>query len=162
MTILRLITNIVNDSAIKIIRELGIEGGCNVQFALHPETSEYYLIEVNPRVTPTRSAKLPRESYWTETRARRRFPTESISSRRRTDFLFNAYHLLRAGTGRTESTRVPCLLYLYIFPAVYWLLWFPERKKDRNANGSGGNRGEEPGGNGRKGESEREIGRAHV
>ncbi|MGX8705404.1 MAG: carbamoyl-phosphate synthase large subunit, partial [bacterium] len=32
-------------------RELKIEGGCNVQFALHPETSEYYLIEVNPRVS---------------------------------------------------------------------------------------------------------------
>ena len=41
----------LNDSAIKIIRELQIEGGCNVQFALHPETSEYYLIEVNPRVS---------------------------------------------------------------------------------------------------------------
>ena len=41
----------LNDSAIKIIRELGIEGGCNVQFALHPETSEYFLIEVNPRVS---------------------------------------------------------------------------------------------------------------
>ena len=41
----------LNDSAIRIIRELKIEGGCNVQFALHPETSEYYLIEVNPRVS---------------------------------------------------------------------------------------------------------------
>ena len=41
----------LNDSAIKIIRELKIEGGCNVQFALHPHTSEYYLIEVNPRVS---------------------------------------------------------------------------------------------------------------
>ena len=41
----------LNDSAIRIIRELRIEGGCNVQFALHPETSEYYLIEVNPRVS---------------------------------------------------------------------------------------------------------------
>ncbi len=41
----------LNDSAIKIIRELKIEGGCNVQFALHPETDEYYLIEVNPRVS---------------------------------------------------------------------------------------------------------------
>ena len=41
----------LNDSALKIIRELKIEGGCNVQFALHPETSEYYLIEVNPRVS---------------------------------------------------------------------------------------------------------------
>ena len=41
----------LNDSAIKIIRELKIEGGCNVQFALNPNTSEYYLIEVNPRVS---------------------------------------------------------------------------------------------------------------
>ena len=41
----------LNDSAIKLIRELKIEGGCNVQFALHPQTSEYYLIEVNPRVS---------------------------------------------------------------------------------------------------------------
>ncbi len=41
----------LNDSAIKIIRELKIEGGCNVQFALDPESSKYYLIEVNPRVS---------------------------------------------------------------------------------------------------------------
>ena len=41
----------LNDSAIKIIRELKIAGGCNVQFALNPENSEYYLIEVNPRVS---------------------------------------------------------------------------------------------------------------
>ncbi|MBO4870232.1 MAG: carbamoyl-phosphate synthase large subunit, partial [Clostridia bacterium] len=41
----------LNDSAIKIIKELKIAGGCNVQFALHPETSEYFLIEVNPRVS---------------------------------------------------------------------------------------------------------------
>ncbi len=41
----------LNDSAIKIIRELKISGGCNVQFALNPETSEYFLIEVNPRVS---------------------------------------------------------------------------------------------------------------
>ncbi|MBQ7160702.1 MAG: carbamoyl-phosphate synthase large subunit [Clostridia bacterium] len=41
----------LNDSAIKIIRELKIAGGCNVQFALDPNSSEYYLIEVNPRVS---------------------------------------------------------------------------------------------------------------
>ena len=41
----------LNDSAIKIIRELKISGGCNVQFALHPTSGEYYLIEVNPRVS---------------------------------------------------------------------------------------------------------------
>ena len=41
----------LNDSAIKIIRELKIAGGCNVQFALNPKSHEYYLIEVNPRVS---------------------------------------------------------------------------------------------------------------
>ena len=41
----------LNNSAIKIIRELKIEGGCNVQFALHPTSGKYYLIEVNPRVS---------------------------------------------------------------------------------------------------------------
>ena len=38
-------------SALKIIRELKIEGGCNVQFALDPQSFTYYLIEVNPRVS---------------------------------------------------------------------------------------------------------------
>ncbi len=41
----------LNDSAIKLIRALKIAGGCNVQYALNPTTSEYYLIEVNPRVS---------------------------------------------------------------------------------------------------------------
>ena len=41
----------LNDSAIKLIKELKIAGGCNVQFALNPHSSEYYLIEVNPRVS---------------------------------------------------------------------------------------------------------------
>ena len=41
----------LNDSAIKIIKELKIAGGCNVQFALDPHSSNYYLIEVNPRVS---------------------------------------------------------------------------------------------------------------
>ncbi|MCI8511154.1 MAG: carbamoyl-phosphate synthase large subunit, partial [Lachnospiraceae bacterium] len=38
-------------SALRIITELGITGGCNVQFALHPESFEYCVIEVNPRVS---------------------------------------------------------------------------------------------------------------
>ena len=41
----------LNDSAIKIIKELRIAGGCNVQFALAPKGKEYFLIEVNPRVS---------------------------------------------------------------------------------------------------------------
>ena len=41
----------LRDSALKIIRALKIEGGCNVQFALDPNSFQYYLIEVNPRVS---------------------------------------------------------------------------------------------------------------
>lgn len=41
----------LRNSALKIIRALGIEGGCNVQFALDPCSFRYYLIEVNPRVS---------------------------------------------------------------------------------------------------------------
>ena len=41
----------LRNSALKIIRALKIEGGCNVQFALDPNSFQYYLIEVNPRVS---------------------------------------------------------------------------------------------------------------
>ena len=41
----------LRDSALKIIRALKIEGGCNIQFALDPVSFQYYLIEVNPRVS---------------------------------------------------------------------------------------------------------------
>ena len=41
----------LRSSALRIIRALGIEGGCNIQFALDPTSSNYYVIEVNPRVS---------------------------------------------------------------------------------------------------------------
>lgn len=41
----------LRNSAIKIIRSLKVEGGCNVQYALNPENGEYIVIEVNPRVS---------------------------------------------------------------------------------------------------------------
>ncbi len=43
--------HMLRDSALKIIRALEIEGGCNVQFALDPCSFQYYVIEVNPRVS---------------------------------------------------------------------------------------------------------------
>lgn len=42
---------LLRDSSLKIIRALGIEGGCNVQLALDPNSFNYYIIEVNPRVS---------------------------------------------------------------------------------------------------------------
>ncbi|MBE6818312.1 MAG: carbamoyl-phosphate synthase large subunit [Ruminococcaceae bacterium] len=43
--------HMLRDSALRIIRALKIEGGCNVQFALDPLSFDYYVIEVNPRVS---------------------------------------------------------------------------------------------------------------
>ena len=43
--------HLLRDSALRIIRALKIEGGCNVQFALDPQSFQYYVIEVNPRVS---------------------------------------------------------------------------------------------------------------
>ena len=43
--------HMLRDSALKLIRALNIQGGCNVQFALDPNSFQYYLIEVNPRVS---------------------------------------------------------------------------------------------------------------
>jgi carbamoyl-phosphate synthase large subunit len=41
----------LRDVSIKVIRELKIIGGCNIQFALNPDSNKYYIIEVNPRVS---------------------------------------------------------------------------------------------------------------
>ena len=43
--------HMLRDSALRIIRALGVEGGCNCQFALDPQSFNYYVIEVNPRVS---------------------------------------------------------------------------------------------------------------
>lgn len=43
--------NMLRDVSLKIIRALKIEGGCNVQIALNPKSFDYYIIEVNPRVS---------------------------------------------------------------------------------------------------------------
>ncbi len=41
----------LEDASLRIVESLGIEGGCNCQFAYDPKTSDYYVIEVNPRVS---------------------------------------------------------------------------------------------------------------
>lgn len=41
----------LRDASLKIIRALNIQGGCNIQFAVNPDTGEYKVIEVNPRVS---------------------------------------------------------------------------------------------------------------
>ncbi len=44
-------TSMLRDVSLSVVRRLGIEGGCNVQLALDPHSFDYYIIEVNPRVS---------------------------------------------------------------------------------------------------------------
>ena len=74
-------------SALNIITELGITGGCNVQYALHPESFEYCVIEVNPRVSRSsalasklpviRSPRLQPRSHWVTHWMRSRTPSQA-------------------------------------------------------------------------------------
>src|SRR5699024_8434639 len=41
----------LRNASLKVIRSLDIKGGCNIQFALDPNSNQYYIIEVNPRVS---------------------------------------------------------------------------------------------------------------
>ena len=43
--------HLLRNASLNVIRALGVQGGCNIQFALHPERSEYAIIEVNPRLS---------------------------------------------------------------------------------------------------------------
>ncbi len=43
--------HMLRSASLNVIRALGVEGGCNIQFALHPNRSEYTIIEVNPRLS---------------------------------------------------------------------------------------------------------------
>ena len=68
-------------SALKIIDELGITGGCNVQFALHPTSFEYIVIEVNPRVSRSSAldycvVKIPRLPFDKFIKAKRTLTTQ--------------------------------------------------------------------------------------
>lgn len=43
--------HMLRNASLNVIRALGVQGGCNIQFALHPDRSEYAIIEVNPRLS---------------------------------------------------------------------------------------------------------------
>jgi len=89
-------------SAIRIIRALGIEGGCNVQFALDPLSSTYYVIEVNPRVS--RSSALASKATG--------YPIARVAAKvavgRRLDEIRNEV------TGRTFAAFEPALDYCVV------------------------------------------------
>ena len=92
----------LRSSALRIIRALGIEGGCNVQYALSPTSSEYAVIEVNPRVS--RSSALASKATG--------YPIARIAAKiaigKRLDELTNAV------TGKTTAAFEPALDYCVV------------------------------------------------
>ncbi|MFC1958166.1 carbamoyl-phosphate synthase large subunit [Chloroflexota bacterium] len=89
-------------ASLKIIRALGIEGGCNVQYALDPYSSNYYVIEVNPRVS--RSSALASKATG--------YPIARVAAKiaigKRLDEIPNAV------TGKTMASFEPALDYLVV------------------------------------------------
>jgi carbamoyl-phosphate synthase, large subunit len=89
-------------ASLKIIRELGIEGGCNVQYALDPNSERYYVIEVNPRVS--RSSALASKATG--------YPIARVASKiavgKRLDEIPNAV------TGKTMAAFEPALDYIVV------------------------------------------------
>ncbi len=72
--------DMLRNSALRIIRALKIAGGCNIQFALDPESFDYYLIEVNPRVSRS-SALASKASGYPSPALRRRSRSVCISTK---------------------------------------------------------------------------------
>ena len=68
-------------ASINVIRALNVQGGCNIQFALHPDRPEYQIIEVNPRVSRQFGAGVAKRPAIRSPRSRRR----SRSARRSTE-----------------------------------------------------------------------------
>ena len=92
-------------SALKIITELGIEGGCNVQFALNPDSFEYAVIEVNPRVS--RSSALASKATG--------YPIAKIAAKIAVGYGLD--ELTNAVTGKTVACFEPTLDYIVVkFP----------------------------------------------
>jgi carbamoyl-phosphate synthase large subunit len=89
-------------ASLKIIRALGIEGGCNVQYALDPQSENYFVIEVNPRVS--RSSALASKATG--------YPIARVSSKiavgKRLDEIPNAV------TGKTMASFEPALDYVVV------------------------------------------------
>ena len=89
-------------SALNIISELNITGGCNVQYALHPETFEYCVIEVNPRVS--RSSALASKATG--------YPIAKVAAK--IAFGYNLDEIQNAITKKTYASFEPMLDYVVV------------------------------------------------
>ena len=89
-------------SALNIITELGITGGCNVQYALHPESFEYCVIEVNPRVS--RSSALASKATG--------YPIAKVAAKIALGYTLD--EIKNAVTGKTYASFEPMLDYCVV------------------------------------------------
>ncbi|MEC2071488.1 carbamoyl phosphate synthase large subunit [Alkalihalophilus marmarensis] len=91
--------------SVKIIRALGIVGGCNIQFALDPYSKRYYLIEVNPRVS--RSSALASKATG--------YPIARMAAK--LSIGYQLHELINPVTGHTYASFEPALDYVVVkFP----------------------------------------------
>ena len=93
---------LLRSASLKIIRALGIEGGCNVQFALDPDSQNYYVIEVNPRVS--RSSALASKATG--------YPIAKVSSKIAVGYTLD--EITNAVTHKTKACFEPALDYCVI------------------------------------------------
>ncbi len=92
-------------AALNIINELGVEGGCNCQFALHPTSFEYAVIEVNPRVS--RSSALASKATG--------YPIAKVATKIAIGYTLD--EIKNAVTGKTYAAFEPALDYVAVkFP----------------------------------------------
>lgn len=95
----------LRSSSLKVIRALGIVGGCNIQFALDPVSKQYYLIEVNPRVS--RSSALASKATG--------YPIARMAAK--ISIGYHLHELLNPVTGHTYASFEPALDYVVVkFP----------------------------------------------
>ena len=95
----------LRSAALKIIDELGVEGGCNCQFALHPTSFEYAVIEVNPRVS--RSSALASKATG--------YPIAKVATKIAIGYTLD--EIKNAVTGKTYAAFEPALDYVAVkFP----------------------------------------------
>lgn len=95
----------LRSSALNIITALGVEGGCNVQFALHPDSFEYAVIEVNPRVS--RSSALASKATG--------YPIAKVAAKIAIGYSLD--EIKNAVTGKTYACFEPALDYCVVkFP----------------------------------------------
>ena len=92
----------LRSAALNIITELGIQGGCNVQFAWHPTTFEYCVIEVNPRVS--RSSALASKATG--------YPIAKVAAK--IALGYNLDEIKNAITGKTYASFEPALDYVVV------------------------------------------------